>query len=348
MEIQKAKIIRVAKFSPEALGIYLERPQNWQFEAGQFVNVHLTINGENISRPYSLATSPDNPKELGIIVKRIPGGKASNFMFFALEPGISLSLSPPQGKFTLRKTDEKLSVFFAAGSGITPVYAMIDSALKERPSAKILLLYANREYEKIILREQLEELEKAYPGLEVMHFLSKMDDQVHFPSSAAQGRLSVEKILAIPKLREEGQKNFYICGPSGFMEMVEEGLKQLKVPGSDISREYFNLNGSQNKHIVTPMQASRLMIRGKGINQEAKAEPGQPLLESILSHGNSWPHSCKKGFCGACRAVKTSGELVYGQNFVLTEEEIKEGQVLLCQSYPNGGDISIEPLEKII
>ena len=89
-------------------------------------------------------------------VKRVPGGRMSNWMNDALEPGDTIDVMRPAGLFVLRATDAPI-VAFAGGSGITPVISLVKSALAttERP---IVLVYANRGADAVIFADELERL----------------------------------------------------------------------------------------------------------------------------------------------------------------------------------------------
>jgi CDP-4-dehydro-6-deoxyglucose reductase len=70
---------------------------------------------------------------------------------------------------------------------------------------------------------------------------------------------------------------------------------------------------------------------------------GRPVLDAALAAGLNLPHSCKSGHCSSCRARLLSGEVHYpnGRTLGLTEEEAKQGYVLLCQARPRS-DLAVE------
>jgi ring-1,2-phenylacetyl-CoA epoxidase subunit PaaE len=72
----------------------------------------------------------------------------------------------------------------------------------------------------------------------------------------------------------------------------------------------------------------------------------QSILGAALSEGIKLFHSCQKGMCGSCRAVLISGDVDMRNNFSLTEDEIRAGQILLCQSYPVAHGVVVDPIRK--
>lgn len=76
--------------------------------------------------------------------------------------------------------------------------------------------------------------------------------------------------------------------------------------------------------------------------------PGdKSIMHSALDEGIKLIHSCLKGQCGSCRAHLIDGKVDMRNNFSLFEEEVNEGQILLCQSYPLSEDVIVKPIRQI-
>src|SRR6185503_3549539 len=120
----------------------------------------IPYEGKDLSRCYSLASSPDCDAEHKVTVKRVSEGRVSNWLVDNVRPGDVLRVAPPGGRFTLTKTDAPL-VLFAAGSGITPVISLLKSALvtTHRPCK---LVYANADVASIIFRDELGRIQAEY------------------------------------------------------------------------------------------------------------------------------------------------------------------------------------------
>ena len=75
------------------------------YAAGQFCTFRATIEGESVVRCYSMSSSPDAGERFTTAVKRVPGGRMSNWMNDAVAPGDELEVMRPTGLFVLRETD---------------------------------------------------------------------------------------------------------------------------------------------------------------------------------------------------------------------------------------------------
>ena len=116
----------------------------YQFIAGQYVNLKLTLDGEEIRRAYSICSSP-NSGELRIAIKSVKSGHFSKFANENLKVGDLLEVSQPEGRFTFEPNSEKQKNYaaFAAGSGITPVMSILKSVLESEPKSTFVLVYGN-------------------------------------------------------------------------------------------------------------------------------------------------------------------------------------------------------------
>ncbi|MGB2088209.1 MAG: FAD-binding oxidoreductase, partial [Psychroflexus salarius] len=108
--------------------------QEFQFHQGQHLTLKKIINGEDVRRSYSLCSSPVEG-QWKVAVKQIFEGKFSTFVNQELKAGDTLEVMPPSGDFGVEvdKKVEHTYVFFAAGSGITPVLSMIKTHLAKEP-----------------------------------------------------------------------------------------------------------------------------------------------------------------------------------------------------------------------
>src|SRR5262249_37634840 len=118
------------------------------YVVGQYCAFRATIDGEQIVRCYSMSSSPETGDPFTVTVKRVPGGKMSNWMNDALAPGDTIDVMPPAGRFVLRAGATPI-VAFAGGSGITPILSIMKTALATT-ARDIALVYANRGADAVI------------------------------------------------------------------------------------------------------------------------------------------------------------------------------------------------------
>jgi ring-1,2-phenylacetyl-CoA epoxidase subunit PaaE len=129
------KVARVQQETPDCVSIWLEVPENlkdqFAFKPGQYLNCRATIAGEEVRRSYSICTVPSSGF-LAVAAKRVPGGKMSNYVNKELKAGDAFEVMPPEGKFTMPDNlpDDATLLFFAAGSGITPIISLIPQCLQ--------------------------------------------------------------------------------------------------------------------------------------------------------------------------------------------------------------------------
>jgi 3-ketosteroid 9alpha-monooxygenase subunit B len=197
------------------------------YAAGQFCTFRAEIGGEPIVRCYSMSSSPDTGDRFTVTVKRVPGGKMSNWMNDTLAPGDTIDVIPPTGLFVLRAAATPIMAF-AGGSGITPVLSIVKTALVTT-AREIVLVYANRGPRSVIFAAALERLRAGSGGrLSVHHHL---DSEKGFLDAAACAAL----------VEDRTQADFYICGPGPYMEVVEAGLDRRGVEAGRRFIERFEL-----------------------------------------------------------------------------------------------------------
>ncbi len=155
------KIREIRRETPDAVSIAFEVPQDlrpaYAFEQGQYLTLRTEIDGEDIRRSYSICAGEEDG-ELRVAVKEVAGGAFSTFANRALQVGVALDVMTPMGRFgaTTRAANGGHAVFFACGSGITPILSIIRTRLARDPDAKLTLFYGNRNSGSILFRETLE------------------------------------------------------------------------------------------------------------------------------------------------------------------------------------------------
>ena len=167
VHFHKLKVKEIREETPDCVSIAFTIPEHLKndflFNQGQNITIKKEIDGEEIRRSYSICTAPFE-NELRIAVKKVDGGKFSNFANAVLKAGDELDILPPTGKFnTLLKSENvKQYLAFAAGSGITPVISIIKTTLQTEPASSFTLVFGNRGRSTIIFFEELEGLKNKY------------------------------------------------------------------------------------------------------------------------------------------------------------------------------------------
>ena len=297
------------------------------YAAGQFCTFRATIGGEPIVRCYSMSSSPDTGDPFTVTVKRVPGGKMSNWMNDTLAPGDTIEAMPPAGRFVLRAAEAPI-VAFAGGSGITPVLSIIKTALATT-AREIALVYANRNPGNVIFADALERLRAGSGGrLSVHHHL---DSETGFLDAAACAAL----------VGDRTQADFYVCGPGPYMEVVEGGLERRGVDPGRVLIERFELPDEAPAASVES-ETESIVVRIDRRKHRVGYQPGDTILETVRRAGLKPPFSCQQGSCGTCMAHLDAGNATMRVNNVLDAAEVEEGWVLTCQAIPTSREVVVD------
>lgn len=197
-----------------------------EFKPGQFVLVFITIDGKQVVKPYSIASSPSNKKHIELCIRK--AGIVSNYMC-SLAPGAKMEISGPVGHFVLKEPPLNDVVFVATGTGISALRPMIDTIFEKGTSKEIWLFFGNRTVDEIIYREHFEALSSAHANFHFIPVLSRAGESWHGESGHVQD--PIRKYIANPS-----DKEIYICG---VLAMVEEVAKIAEEIGFRKEKIYF-------------------------------------------------------------------------------------------------------------
>jgi ferredoxin-NADP reductase len=331
----RLEVARVVAETAEASSFVLAVPPDlapaFAYEAGQFCTFRVWVDGEPVIRCYSMSSAPAVGDDLQVTVKRVPGGAASNWMIDNLAAGDAVEVQPPAGYFRLTNTDAVL-VAFAAGSGITPVFSLIKTALATT-ARPVHLLYANRDRDAVIFDRELATLAAIYGDrLRLVH---------HF--DVEHGFVGPDEVNTF--LGPVGEGAFYICGPGPFMDVVEAALVARGVAPEHIHIERFTPaepKSAPPAAETTPATATTAVtIELDGRTETVTHRAGATILQTARQAGLSPPSSCESGSCATCMARCVEGAVSMYVNNALTPEEVEEGWILTCQSLPTTPSVHV-------
>ena len=161
------RIQRIVAETDDARSYVLDVPDElrdaFAYDAGQFCTFRVLVDGEPQLRCYSMSSAPGVDPDLQVTVKRVPDGRVSNWMHDRLAEGDEIEVTLPAGVFCLEPGEGDL-VLFAAGSGVTPVFSLVKTALATT-RRRVHLFYANRDRESTIFAAALDALAEAHPCL---------------------------------------------------------------------------------------------------------------------------------------------------------------------------------------
>ena len=326
------RVKRVVRETADAVSLVLDVPDHcsaeFAYQAGQFLTLKVELGGGEIRRCYSMSSAPVED-ELRITVKRDPGGLMSNWLNDTATEGAELHAAPPEGRFVLRDEHDGPLVAFAGGSGITPILSLIRTVLANT-SRPVRLFYANRGRDSVIFGDVLNQLAAQHPERFEVHFHYDGDSGVVTPA-------------AVRSVAGEGIGEFYICGPTPFMDTVEAAVYQAGAPRARVHLERF---------VVAPVPVAVAVDDADSATDEVvfvldrKTTPtsyrvGDTLLQTARSAGLKAPASCETGSCGTCMARIVEGTARMLNNDALDDDEVAEGWVLTCQSLPTSPTVRV-------
>ena len=323
------RVARVIDETHDARSFVLEVPPDlaarFRYRAGHFLSFKVPIGGKVLTRSYSLSSSPDCEREHKITVKRVDGGRVSQWMNDEVRAGDVLMVTPPAGLFVLNDKRRRI-VFFAGGSGITPVISLIKTALATT-DRRLELVYANRDARSIIFEKELDALGGGSAGrLRIVHSLDDRD-----------GFLDVDRVKRL--VVDASEADFYLCGPGAFMDTIERALAALHVPSEQVHIERF-VSPADPDEVVREVTAAApdegapeaITVVLDGVAHEVPYRPGERVLAAARRAGLDPPFSCEEGYCSCCMAKLARGRVKMAANDCLTPDLLAEGWVLTCQS----------------
>jgi ferredoxin-NADP reductase len=332
-------IKRVVRETAEAASIVFDIPAelatSYRYQAGQFLTFRVTLDGQTVYRSYSMSSAPAVDGELAVTVKRVPGGRVSNWIVDELSAGDTIDASVPAGVFRLPEVERDV-LGFAAGSGVTPVFSILKQALAST-ERRVQLLYANQDSDSIIFAAELDRLTASHgERLAVEHHLDC-------------DRGFVDAASVAPYLEAAKTSDCFICGPAPFMDIVETALLDGGVPVGQIHIERFTVvelapppvdagpppTAKHSAAVAPPAAgATEVTIELDGQTKTAAHHPGTTILQTARSMGLKPPSSCEAGNCATCMAKLLDGEVKMHVNDALFEDEVADGWILTCQSVP--------------
>jgi len=342
--------LRVRAIQPdtsEAVIVSFDVPEDLRsvfgFTQGQYLTLRKEIEGQDMRRSYSICAGVDDG-ELRVGVRKVKGGVFSNWINAHLQPGDTISVMAPQGRFfvPLAPEEQRHHLGIAGGSGITPILSIMKTVLAREPASRFTLIYGNRLLKSTMFKEEIEDLKNRYLTRVVLHHV--FSDE-HTDAPISMGVLDREKIgdflrTLVPAWRID---HAYVCGPFQMNDEAEAALRAAGVPESAIHIERFGVAQQSAKqvgavvHEARPGDAeqARIVIVRDGLRREIEFRRDQPsILDCASAAGLEVPYSCTSGVCGTCRAKVVEGDVRMERNFALDKDEVAAGFVLTCQAHP--------------
>jgi uncharacterized protein YcbX/ferredoxin-NADP reductase len=289
------------------------------YKAGQHLPIEINLDGQVVKRLYTLSSSPSRPGRLAVSVKRIDGGSVSNWLFEHFQVGDTLIADKPNGSFHMANADHEPLLLLSAGSGVTPMMSMLRDLSDRDAVNNVVFFHQCSTVDDIPFAEELKSLEAKHENLTVMLSLTQSSDDWQ----GLKGRFSLSHLKQIPDLTA---RQVFVCGPDGFMQKAKNLMLKKGLAEDHYHQEAFGVATATEDSV----KALQISIDGnvfEGDNQKT-------LLDQAEDAGMSIAHTCRAGFCGACKVTVESGLVHQPDVPAIQESEIAEGKVLACCSVP--------------
>jgi len=296
---------------------------------GQFLTFSFLFDGKKVIRSYSICSSPARSGYIEITPKRVSQGCASVFLNDRASVGLTVEANGPFGHFCFDESKHRSVVLLAAGSGITPMMAMLrymDDLCLETTAT---LLYCVRTSRDIMFERELDQLRSRLKNFQYHVLLS----QPQAEWSGPRGHVSREFIE--DTVKDLASPDFFLCGPPQFMDAARTMLTGLGVNPERITQESFGNTVPKNPHqgLVAQTGAVVEFVRS---GKTCMVRTGQTLLEAAEEQGIAIPSSCRQGQCGTCKTKLLEGDVRMDAEAGLDSESRAQGFVLTCVGRAHG------------
>jgi ferredoxin-NADP reductase len=322
------------------------RPGLVRFLPGQFLTLELDVDGETINRCYTISSPPTRPDTLSITVKRVPGGRVSNWLHDCLTPGMTLRALGPNGEFSCALHPVGKYLFLSGGSGITPLMSMSRSFHDLGEDRDVVFVHSARTPTDIIFRRELGLLAANQPGFRTAFVCEGRGSAADW--AAPTGYLDRSLLAHIAP--DFAEREVFCCGPEPYMKAVRALLTESGFDMAKYHEESFSFANLSNEQAeeeadaavdLTAAESAGFNVEFTKSGRTVVCAPGQKLLDAARAAGLRLPSSCAKGMCGTCKSRLVSGEVDMVHGGGIRQREIDQGFILPCCSTPRS-DLVIE------
>ena len=315
--------------------------EQFRYRPGQFLTLRLPIDGRHVPRCYSMSSAPTLDDALRVTVKRVHQGRGSNWVCDKIRVGDTIELMPPSGLFSPKDLAQNF-LLLAGGSGITPVFSILRTVLKQH-QGKVVLFYANRDERSVIFKKDLQQLAAEYPDrLQVVHWLDSV-----------QGAPSKQQLAAWAKPWVSTAGPAFICGPGPFMDAAQAAMVAAGMAEEQVHVERFvslpDEETLQQMHeqdaaapVASAVDEAVVQLRLDGEEYEFTCSGTETILEAGLRAGINVPYSCQAGMCASCMCQVQDGSVHLRHNEVLDAKDLSKKWTLACQSVPTSEKLRVK------
>lgn len=230
----EARVAGAAMLTPTIRGVWLELSAPIDFQAGQYVQLHVPGVG---ARPFSIASAPvvGGATRIELNVRRVPGGAGTTWVHETLAEGGTVRVSGPYGRFFVRASAAKPMLFLAGGSGLASPRSMILELLEQGCDRPITLVYGQRTRDELYYHEELSALAERHPNFRYVPALSAEPEGGDWAGARGFVHDAAQACF-------EGDfrgHSAYLCGPPAMIDACVTTLMRGRLFERDIFTERF-------------------------------------------------------------------------------------------------------------
>ena len=313
----------------------------FQFLPGQHTTLFLKIDGADVMRTYTIASSPTRPHTITITSKRMVGGVVTNWMHDYLKVGDCIDALNIGGSFSVALDKPKKRVLFlSGGSGITPMLSMTRYFVDLAIDVDIIFVHNAQTSEDLIAKYELDYYAHHQSNFDLHYVCDQPDNEWQGES----GFLNLEMLQRVAP--DFCDREVYCCGPEAYMDNVQELLKSGGFDMGCYHQESFDIASSTaQQNMAAPLveQPEAEGFTGAVVEYSVTlSETGQTIpcdsdstiLGAIQKQGIGVPFACSMGMCGTCRVKMTQGSVDMDAQGGLLKSHEEEGYILTCCSLP--------------
>jgi ferredoxin-NADP reductase len=338
------------------------------FEAGQYVNLYVEINGATTSRPLAISSAPQQLAYYDLTIKRLSGGLVSNYLLDEIVVGDTLESTSPMGSFhhnPLWQGDDL--VFLAGGSGIAPAMSMIRDMIARNAQRRFHLIYGSQNEDDIIFAAELAELSGEVPDVPIQDVDHPQPDEPESgrpgeSGSPRQWELTVTSVVSDPDGNYQGRqgfidaaliseivaeplnRTFFICGPPAMYDFCLPEVLKLGVPRRRVRLEANGapVNPTGRADWTSGIGADDRFTVTLPDGRRIEASATTPLLDTLEgSNAGFTLAACRSGECSLCRLKLVAGTVYEPAEAKVRRSDRDQGYVHSCVSYPTS-DLTLD------
>ena len=358
------QVVAIVRETPHVKTFRLVEPNGgrvpFTFIPGQFLTFSAQIGDKTVRRSYTIASPPTRSAYVEITVKREDEGEFSRYLHDKVLVGNTLQVRGPLGVFTFDGGNADSIVLIAGGVGITPMMCVIRYLTDKSWPGEIYLVFATRNTDELIFREELEYLQRRYPKLHVVAAVAARSEGTAW--MGLEGQITKDALAhAVPNIQ---RRRVHLCGPPPMMDAIRRVLTELGVPSDQTKTEAFgpamglvppprpSPAPPPSVSVAELLQRVETGIVPPGAPEAREAEagpatatlsfarsgkaaplpPDKTVLEVAEANGVPIDYSCRVGTCGICKTKLLAGQVTMEVQDALTEEDKASGVILACQA----------------